>query len=495
MSLLGIDVGTTGSKAAVFSTDGRCLCRAYREYPTLYPQHNHAELDMRQVWAAARDMIRELAASSSADPIAALSLSTLGEAGTPVSADRQILGNAILASDHRGTEYVETLARAVGRERWFAINANLLAAGYTLPKLMWIRDHQPELFDRTYKFLLADGLITYMLGCEPCISYTHASRTLLFDVRKQDWSDVLLTAAGIPRDKLPRCAPSGTIAGTVADSRADALGLPHGVKVVVGAHDQCCNALGAGIYEAGRAVDGMGTFECITPVYSGIPDADRMQANRLNVEHHLIPGLYVSFIFNQAGSLVRWFRDTFAAEIRHEADVYMRLDAEMPVDPTRLLVLPYFEPSGAPGYIGDASGVITGLRTSTTRGEILKAIMECVTFYFAEPLASLRTADVATTELVATGGGARSNFWLQMKADILGVPLIRPMNIDCSLTGAVMLAGMSTGIYTSPREAADVFFHMDRRFEPDARRHEIYRERIARYQELFRLTYDFLRAG
>ena len=180
--------------------------------------------------------------------------------------------------------------------------------------------------------------------------------------------------------------PSGHIAGTIPAAKAAAFGLDRDVVCVVGAHDQCCNALGAGICSAGKAVDGIGTVECITPVYAGIPDTNLMLRAKLNIEHHVVPGLYVSFIYNQAGSLVKWFRNTFAGNEQAAAgqDLYDRLTAEMPAMPSRLLVLPHFEPTGAPSFIEESSGVILGLRTSTERGEILKAIMECETFYFLE---------------------------------------------------------------------------------------------------------------
>ncbi|GAG78949.1 unnamed protein product, partial [marine sediment metagenome] len=205
--------------------------------------------------------------------------------------------------------------------------------------------------------------------------------------------------------------------------------LPKGVKVVVGGHDQCCNSLGAGIYRAGTAVCGIGTFECITPTYNHFPDPSSMIENGLNVEHHVLPGLFVSFLYNQSGVLVKWFRDTFATNdvplLKKNEDIYEILAKEMPPEPSRLLVLPYFEMTGPPDFISDASGAIVGLKTSTTRGEILKSIMECVTFYFVDSVNALKDMGIDTSQFVATGGGAKSSHWLQIKANIFGVPFIR----------------------------------------------------------------------
>lgn len=496
MSLLGIDVGTAGCKAAAFSLDGRALAQAYREYPTLHPRDGWAELDSRRVVALIREAIAEVAAATSGDPITALCTSSIGEAVTPVSASGEILDGCILHTDVRGGDLLEACLAGLGQEAFFEINPNILGPQYTLPKLLWIRKHRPDLYDRADRFLLWGDMVAWALGCEPVTSYSLANRTLVFDIRRQDWSDALLARAGIDRAKLPRPVASGTLAGTVSDAAADALGLPRGVAVVVGGHDQCCNSLGAGIDRAGRAVCGIGTVECLTPTYDHIPPAAAMLACGLNVEHHLLPGLYVSFLYNQAGSLVRWFRDTFAAADRRllpaGADVFDALAAEMPPGPTRLLVLPYFEPVGTPHFITDSAGAVVGLKTATTRGEILKAIMEGVAYYFVESLDSLRRLGIDTSEFVATGGGARSDAWLQIQADVFGVPFVRPAITECSVLGAAMLAGVATGEFASPAEAVARFVRRDRVFEPDAARHAAYAERVARYRQLYPALKDLL---
>jgi xylulokinase len=486
MSLLGIDIGTSGCKAATFSTEGTQLAFAHREYPTAQTANGQAELDSALILARVAECIREVAAGCGKDPVRALCVSSMGEAAVPVARKAGILGNSILSMDMRGGEYIEHLAAKMDDREFFAINANIRSPAYTFPKLAWIRDHQPEQYAKAEHFVLWDGLLGYLCGCEPFVSYASASRTLLFDLRKQTWSQELLDIAGIAADKLPRCLPSGSLAGEVSAKAAADLGLPRGVAVVVGAHDQCCNALGAGITRPGRAVDGIGTFECITPVYDHIPPPEQMLSCGLNVEHHAVPGLYVSFIFNQAGSLVRWFRHTFAAAETDE-DIYGKLTAEMPANPTSLLVLPYFEPTGAPWYVADGSGVIVGLKTSTTRGEILKAIMEGATFYFAQCVDRIRPLGIDSAAFIATGGGAKSDAWLQMKADIMGVPYLRPRVSEAGLVGAAILAGIGIGEVPSFDEGAERFVSIDRDFEPDLRRHALYRERLGRYAELLRL--------
>ena len=219
----------------------------------------------------------------------------MGEAMTPVCMDGKILANSILMSDNRGSQYAAQLAEQLGQKAFYQINPNILTPSYSLPKLLWLRDNKPQLYHQADKFLLWGDLVIFALGSEPLTSYSLANRTLLFDIHKEDWSDPLLKLTGIERNKLPRAVPSGTVAGTINPKMAEKLNLPKNVQIVVGGHDQCCNSLGAGIYEPAKAVCGIGSYECITPTYDHIPDSATMLANGLNVEHHLLPGLYVSF--------------------------------------------------------------------------------------------------------------------------------------------------------------------------------------------------------
>lgn len=497
MSLMGIDIGTSGCKAGVFALDGRCLAEAYREYPTLHPRPGWAELDSRQVWQCVMEVIAECAARAAADPVTALCASSMGEALVPVKRDRTILGSSILSSDTRGGEYARALERDIGQAAFYAINPNILGANYSLPKLLWLREHDPRQYEAADLFLFWADMVGFMLGADPATNPAHANRSLLFDIRREDWSDSLLAWSGIERGKLPRILPSGAVSGAVSDAMAARLGLPKNVRVVVGGHDQCCNALGAGIVRAGRAVCGLGSFECITPTFDRIPEAAPMIESGLNVEHHVLTGLYVSFLYNQAGTLVKWFRNTFAAADRKlagpDADLYELLNREIPEAPTRLITLPYFEMTGPPKFVADAAGAIVGLKTGTARGEILKSIMESATFYFVDSLSALERLGIRAAEFTATGGGARSDAWLQIKADIFGVPFARPRITEGSVLGAAMLAGLATGALRSPAEGAERFVKIERVFEPDARRHAIYRERHALYRQFFPRLQDLLK--
>jgi len=485
MSLLGIDLGTTGCKAGVFGLDGTFLAQAYREYDMLHPAPGWSELDSRSVWKKTREVIAEVAAAAGHDPVTALAVSSFGEAFVPVSRDRRLLDNSILCVDERGREHVDRLRDDFGHETFYAINPNLLGPNYSMPKLLWLREHRPEIYNRADYFLLWSDLVAFLLGCDPVTNNSHANRTLLFDLDKNDWSADLLAWSGVPREKLGRVVPGGTLIGTVSASLCDELGLPRQVQVVSGGHDQCCNALGCGGITAGRAVYGMGSFDCITPIYRKPADRLRMLHENLNIEHHVLPDLYVSFLYIQAGLLTKWFRDTFAsADVTPTGTgIYEFLYSEIPDAPTRMLVLPHFDPP--PHHSPETSGVIVGLKTSTTRGEILKAIIEGATLYFVQGIRALRGLGIDTTGFIASGGGSKSDKGLQIRADIFGIPIIRPRITEASVLGAAMLAGIASGVFRTAKEAADCFVREDRLFEPDAARHALYCEKHALYQAVF----------
>jgi xylulokinase len=498
MSVLGIDVGTTGCKAGALAADGRVLALAYREYETLHPQPGWAEFDAYHVWTQIQEVIAQVAAATRSDPVTALAVTSCGEAVVPVSANREILGPSILGHDSRGQEYVDGLGRSIGRVRLHEINGNVLGLAHTVPKLAWVRDHQPDLFNRADLFLLWGGLVGYMLGGQPTADLSLANRTLLLDLAAADWSPELTRAAGIPISKLPRVVAPGTLIGVVNDAVAEQLGLPPHVQIVAGGHDQCCTALGAGVVDPGQAVYALGTFICVTPVYDCPPPSSVMLACGLNVEHHVLPGLYVSFLYNlSGGALLRWARDTFAAADKlalaaQGRDVYDVLMAEMPVRPTNLMVLPHFAQCGPPTFENETSGVIMGLTLETSRGEAIKGLLEGATYYFKEGLDQIAQAGLATREFRATGGGSKSPAWLQLTADILGQPIGRPDVSECGVVGAAILAGAGTGVFGSAADAGRDFAPVAHFFEPDPDRHAQYLERMDKFKQLYPLLKEYL---
>jgi len=495
MSLLGIDAGTTGCKVAVFRENGDVLASGYVEYDVTRPAAGWEELDAVQVWDCIRGNIRKVVHAASqirpVDPVRGLAVSSLGEAVVPVSRDRRVLGPSLLNSDARGMEYIEALSDKLPNETLYSINGNVLGNHYSLTKLMWLRDHRQSLWSDTYKLLHWSPFIAYMLGTDAVVDYSLANRTLLFDLETETWSDELLSLTGIPGDKLPSTVPSGHPIGTISKTAARDTGIPEGALIVSGAHDQCANAVGCGITRTGAAMYGMGTFICIVPVFDRRRPPAVMIPRGLNTEHHAVPGRYVSFIYNQGGSLVKWYRNTFAgAEYRAalEADgpdIYPVLFAELPKGPSPVLVLPHFTATGPPEFISDSRGVIAGLHLAATRGDILKGVLEGITYYLRECIELLQDADLEIDEFRAVGGGSQSDRWVQLSADILGKPFSRPRITEAGALGAAILAGVGAGVFASAEEGAANMVTVEHRFEPDAGRRAAYSDRFALYRELW----------
>jgi xylulokinase len=276
------------------------------------------------------------------------------------------------------------------------------------------------------------------------------------------------------------------------------LGLPPGVAIIAGAHDQCATAVGCGVIREGRAVYGMGTFLCITPVFRQRRDPVLMIERGLNTEHHAAPGRFASFIYNQGGSLVKWFRDTFAAAEHRQAraagrDVYDDLFAELPLEPSGVVVLPHFAPTGPPAFISDSCGVMAGLRLETPRGAILQGILEGTTFYLKECVESLPPTGIEIASFRAVGGGSRSDAWVQTCADIMGRPFVRPRITEAGALGAAIIAGVGNGVF-SFEEGVEAMVRLERTFEPDPQRQARYESRFEKYKRLWPLMQEYLRS-
>jgi xylulokinase len=218
----------------------------------------------------------------------------------------------------------------------------------------------------------------------------------------------------------------------------------------------------------------------------------------LNTEHHAIPGRYVCFIYNQGGALVKWFRDTFASSEHHQAEaegrsIYPALFAEISAEPSNVMVLPHFAPTGPPRFIADSAGVITGLHLGTRRGEVLKGVIEGVAFYLKEVVDSLPATGIKIDNYRAVGGGSRSDAWVQTCADIFGQPFTRPVVTEAGALGAAIIAGVGSGIFDSYSQAVAAMVSLERTFEPDLARHARYQERYQYYRRLGPLMADYLR--
>ena len=447
---LGLDIGTSGCKAAVFDESGCLSSLARRDYELHFTPDGGAELDCDFVITRCLEVLAE-ARTQAGGKVRAMAVSSQGEAFTAVDADGRSLCRAMVSSDVRAAAQARDWPERFGADRLYQITGHTAHPMFTLFKLLWLRDHRPEVWAGAKKFLCFEDLLHLRLGLEPAIGWPLAGRTMLFDVRRHEWSRDILEAVGLTADRLARPLASGSAVGRTHD----------GMLVVAGGHDQTCGALGAGVTRSGVAMYATGTVECITPAFDTPIFAEQLRRHNLCTYDHTAPGLYATVAFSlTGGNLLKWFRDEFAP-----GQSYEELLAGMPVTPTNLLVLPYWTPSGTPYFDCETPGAILGLRLSTHRIEILRALLEGVAFEMRLKLDILESAGCHLEELRAVGGGSRSPMWNQLKADVLGMPLTRLEISEAGCLGAAILACASDTGRTAAQISAE-WVKPGGRFEP-----------------------------
>ena len=489
MSLMGIDVGTTGCKVVAFDEAGTVLAEAGREYPLLNPQPGWFELEPDLVWSHICECLLAVNAQLAHDPVSALSISSQGEAVIPVTRDGKVLDNSPVSSDSRNRQQTAQLDESLGVQRLYTVTGQPLSTIYSLPKILWLRDHRPQIFDKSWKFLCYTDFVAMRLGVEPVIDYGMAARTLMFDVRSLDWSDELLAAAGIDRTKVARAVASGTIVGDIPAELAQGFGFHRPVQVVAGGHDQPCGALGAGVLETGTAMYAIGTTEALVAV-TAEPHDDLLQHN-VSFYPHVAPDTFITLAGNQTGGrLLRWYRDELGAAERAIAeregrDVYDVIVEQIDDAPGELLLLPYFAGSGTLFSDPLATGAMIGLSFNSQRKDIVRAILEGLTYEQALSLRTLASLDIEINHLTAVGGGARSDKWIQIKSDITNLPIQVIHTSEAASLGVAMLAGWATGVYSDLAEAAQQVVHVRKTYLPRADRIEHYQRQLTIYAELY----------
>lgn len=496
MSLLGIDVGTTGCKVIAFNIDGEIIAQAYDEYPLIHPKPDWSELDPRLVWEKVSTCIQEVASQTRSDSIKALSVSSQGEAVTPVSKTGEILDNAITTFDYRATEIADEIGEKISRMKVMRLTGMPLSGIKTVPKLIWLRRNKPEVYKKTWKFLGFEDFIIYKLGMAPVVDYSLASCTMAFDVVNKEWSDEILSLADIDAELFSRPEPSGTIIGEIEPKIADKLGFPKKVVGVAGGHDQPCGALGSGIIHAGRVIDATGTVECITPAFDQPVINRKMLDGNFSCNCHVVDGMYVTLAYVSSGGVIlRWYRDNFAKTEVEQArskgiDVYDILMEQASDEPSSLLLLPHFSGTGTPYLDTKSKGAILGFSLSTEKGDLIKAILEGISLEIKHNINLIEEAGIPVNEIRAIGGGAKSEKWLQLKADVFGKKVVSLDVSEGVCLGAAILAGTAIGKYDSIESAVDKLVKPKKEYFPRPPIQEFYEERL----ELYRQIYPSVRA-
>ena len=487
MTLLGVDIGTTGCKAAAVSDRGVPLATAYREYPLMTPRPGWAELDPDVVWEATRSAVREVTSADVAPP-RAMAVSCLGEAVTPIDGQGRPLGPSIVSFDRRAAAYHDRLVERVGRDSFERVTGMAPMPHYTVAKWSWLATETPDVYRAAAKLVCYGDLVAARLGLEPVIDHTMAARTLAFDQSTRSWDPAILEAAGVEEAKLPTPAPSGTVIGAIPREHSLDLGLAPGAALVAGGLDQACaaHAVGvgsAGVSSAGPALLSLGTVAVLAMVLA----EGQSRPIAVPTGPHVVEGRSLTVAGAPAGGAVlRWYRDVLGAADAERArkhghaDFYDTIVSSAAEVETEAIVVPHFAGSRAAFADPDSQAVMAGLTFATDRRHLVRALLEGVALETAVMAERLAAAVDPVASLRAAGGGSQSAPWMQIFADVLGVPVESAASSYAAAVGAALIAGSAVGAVDG-----EATMPVAARFEPDATRAESYRAKLVLYRRLY----------
>lgn len=445
--LLGIDIGTTNIKTILFDPTGTTVAQASVRTPTHYPRPNWAYFDPDETWGAVVQGLRTVTAQVDANRIAGIAVASYGETGVPLDEHGQALYQAIAWFDGRTADQAAWLEKELGQEQLFAITGSAVQPIFTLCKLLWLRDHEPEILARTRRWLNMADYIAYRLCGVPAADLSLASRMLCLDLHRRQWATDLIAAAGIDPAIMAPLQPSGTALGPVLPEVARVTGLPTSAMVAVGGHDHVVGALALGVTEVGDMLDSIGTAEAIfLPVTQPISDPNfgrqgYSQGVHVAGQYYLIGGLYTS------GACIDWFRENWGSGADYATII---AEAEqVTAGSLGAFFIPHMRLANSPHVDPLARGAFIGLHTDMKRGALFRTIVEGLSYevrYSLEPMLKYMNLSQVGKVYVA-GGGAYNQLYTQIKASILNHSLTVVSVKESTALGAAILGGVGAGIY------------------------------------------------
>lgn len=483
--LMGIDLGTTGVKAVVFDHGGNIRSLQYESY-NVEAVHGRRELQPVYLWDSCERVIRAAAAECAGEERAAICVSSFGEGFTCLNESGQEISPVMLLTDDRGSREFDEIVEQAGSERIAEICGLKPHVSYSLSKILYLKKYCPEIYSQTKHILLMGDYIYYKLGGIYYTDYSLASRTMLFDVHSKQWSQELMDIAGVDKALFSQPVQGGSIVGKINQTVAKSLGLPADTTLIMGGHDQPV----AAVVSRGRrkySLCSMGTSECITPILQTTLDRDYILKHSHPNEPFMQEGVYNTLAYNvTSGLLTEWSTKVFTrAERLAGENVYAILESEMPQEPTRLMVLPYLHGSGTPYLDANARLSILGMDEVTRRGDIYRGILEGLCMDQRLNVDMLGWEQIGEEGILITGGGSRSQQWVQIKADILEQPIHR---LECHQAGALgcaVLCAIAMGIYNSMEEAVEAMVRVKEEILPQKETAGFYREKYEIYKELY----------
>ena len=478
--LLGLDIGTTGARCLAVDEEGTVVAAATAEYPLHTPRPGWSEQRPEDWWDAAAAVIASVTGQVEG-AITAVGLT--GQMHGAVFLDRagEVIRPAILWNDQRTVTQAEAITERVGAKRLIQVAGNPALTGFQAPKILWLRNEEPDAYDRVASVLLPKDYIRLKLTGERATDVSDASGTLLLDLKQRNWSPEILQALGIPARWLPRVYESPDQTGRVRPELTSQLGLAHTVVVAAGAGDNAAAAVGNGIVTRGLASCSIGTSGVLFAHADALkPDP----SGRLHTFCHAVPGRYhMMGVTLAAGASLKWWRDVAAPGTDYAQ--LSELAATAPPGSEGLVFLPYITGERSPHLDPRARGAFVGLTSRHGLSHLTRAVMEGVAFSLRDSLEIMEELGAPPQQIRATGGGARSDFWRQLLADVLGRPIVRTTTEEGPAYGAALLAGVASGGFASVEEATAGIRLREETNEPDPAQQKRYDDNYAVYHLLY----------
>jgi len=495
---MGIDVGSTNLKAIIYDLDGNAISQASRPTQRFNPDPDHPEWAIwkpEQIWGGVAESIKEAVSQiDNAADVKALAVTGMGMDGVPIDADGKWLYPFISWHCPRTEPQQQWWLEKIGAEKQFSLCGNQIWVFNTALRLMWMRENEPEILAKTHKWLLIEDFVNFMLSGKCATDYSMASTTLLFDQRKQNWSEKMLETSGIDRDLLCDPFPSGTVIGEVHGQAAEVTGLTKGTAVVLGGHDYCCGALPTGAFEPGVVLDVTGTWEVVVagldePVLT--PQAQQMG---IVIDSHVARSKWCAMGAAVAGDMLEWFRGQYAFEEEQKAkandsvawDYLMKAAQAAAPGANGVMFLPHMSGSHCPVVDHQSMGAFVGLRNIVTKADMIRAIIEGLDYQFLQIVNGFESGLGAKPKrIVAVGGAINNEFWMQNKADVTGKPIETPELSEAVPLGAAILAGIGAGLYKNEQDAFERVYKPGRIYEPNAELNAKYSEWFNAFEQVY----------
>lgn len=483
---IGLDVGSSGCKAAVLDLKGNVLVEKRREYNFEYPSKGRVELNPVTVWKCVKEVLTDIALEKCNCKLRMIAASSIGESMVMVDDDDNVLYNGIMYLDERGTETIQQVNDRISLDEMYRITGLPPRMFYSLNRILWMQQYEPQLLEKTAHYFLFEDYITYMLSGEKMVSQSSASKTWMMDVKKLEWSDKIGKAFHVPLECFSKIVQIGTIAGNIRPELALETGLPENIQIVVGCHDQCAATLGSGCISEGDVAAGEGSTESLNLVVAKDKLTDDFWNLDVCLEPYIVPGTYMIPVGQHThGTSLRWFANQFAKDLKDRQmlskSVYDILNDTCAEDSGEVFFLPYLTRANLMDAENRSLGAFIGMEVGTTRECLYRAVLEGISFETRFCLEIMKMSNLPVERMIAAGGCSKSDLLMQLKADVLGCNVSVLKNTDAGISALAMICAVADGVYSNYEEAVEQFIDIAREHCARHDMHTIYDEKYRKY--------------